>query len=95
MKILKKLHFFLFVACFFGIGQAFAAWDGTSKTQPVKEGDYYIINTEAELAWYAANYSNWNARLNANLDLGGISGSRLRRDRVMPDTLKFSMVMAM
>ena len=71
MKILKKLHFFLFVACFFGIGQAFAAWDGTSKTQPVKEGDYYIINTEAELAWYAANYSNWNARLNANLDLGG------------------------
>ncbi|MBO7061796.1 MAG: InlB B-repeat-containing protein [Fibrobacter sp.] len=71
MRILKKLHFFLFVVCLFGIGQAFAAWDGTSKTQPVKEGDYYIINTEAELAWYAANYSNWNARLNANLDLGG------------------------
>ncbi|MBO7104701.1 MAG: InlB B-repeat-containing protein [Fibrobacter sp.] len=71
MRILKKLHFFLFVVCLFGIGQAFAAWNGTSKTQPVKEGDYYIINTEAELAWYAANYSNWNARLNANLDLGG------------------------
>lgn len=71
MKILKKLHFFLFVVCLFGMGQAFAAWDGTSKTQPVKEGDYYIINTEAELAWYAANYSNGNARLNANLDLGG------------------------
>lgn len=71
MKILKKLHFFLFVACFFGIGQAFAAWDGTSKTQPVKEGDYYIINTEAELAWYGANYNSGNAKLTADLDLGG------------------------
>jgi uncharacterized repeat protein (TIGR02543 family) len=71
MKILKKLHYFLFVACFFGMGQAFAAWDGTSKTQPVKEGDYYIINTEAELAWYGANYNSGNAKLTADLDLGG------------------------
>ena len=71
MKILKKLHFFLFVVCLFGIGQAFAAWDGTSKTQPVKEGDYYIINTEAELAWYAVNYEKGNAKLTADLDMGG------------------------
>ena len=78
MRILKKLHFFLFVTALFGMGQAFAAWDGTSKTQPVKEGGYYIINTEAELAWYAAkgsdnawNYTRGNAKLNANLDLGG------------------------
>ena len=71
MRILKKLHFFLFVACFFGIGQAFAAWDGTSKTQPVKEDGYYIINTEAELAWYGANYNSGNAKLTADLDLGG------------------------
>ncbi|MBO4714249.1 MAG: InlB B-repeat-containing protein [Fibrobacter sp.] len=71
MRILKKLHFFLFVACFFGIGQAFAAWDGTSKTLPVKEDGYYIINTEAELAWYGANYNSGNAKLTADLDLGG------------------------
>ena len=71
MKILKKLHFFLFVVCLFGIGQAFAAWDGTSKTQPAKVGDYYIINTEAELAWYAVNYEKGNAKLTADLDMGG------------------------
>ena len=71
MRILKKLHFFLFVTCLFGMGQAFAAWDGTSKTQPVKEDGYYIINTEAELAWYGANYNSGNAKLTADLDLGG------------------------
>ena len=71
MKILKKLHFFLFVTCLFGMGQAFAAWDGTSTEQPTKEGDYYIIDTEAKLAWYAKNWSQGNARLTANLDLGG------------------------
>lgn len=71
MKILKKLHYFLFVTALFGMGQAFAAWDGTSKTQPVKEDGYYIINTEAELAWYGANYNSGNAKLTADLDLGG------------------------
>ena len=78
MRKNAKLYSFLFVACLLGLGQAFAAWDGTSKTQPAKVGDYYIINTEAELAWYAAkgsdnawNYTRGNAKLNANLDLGG------------------------
>ena len=71
MRKNAKLYSFLFVACLLGLGQAFAAWDGTSKTQPAKEGDYYIINTEAELAWYGANYNSGNAKLTADLDLGG------------------------
>ena len=71
MRKIEKLYSFLFVACLLGLGQAFAAWDGTSKTQPAKVGDYYIINTEAELAWYGANYNSGNAKLTADLDLGG------------------------
>jgi len=71
MRKNAKLYSFLFVACLLGLGQAFAAWDGTSKTQPAKVGDYYIINTEAELAWYGANYNSGNAKLTADLDLGG------------------------
>lgn len=51
--------------------QAFAAWDGTSTAQPTKEGDYYIIDTEAKLAWYAKNYNSGNAKLTADMDLGG------------------------
>ncbi|MBR4679647.1 MAG: InlB B-repeat-containing protein [Fibrobacter sp.] len=53
------------------VAQAFAAWDGTSTAQPTKEGDYYIIDTEAKLAWYAKNYNSGNAKLTADMDLGG------------------------
>ena len=59
------------MTCLVFVGQGFAAWDGTSTEQPTKEGDYYIIDTEAKLAWYAKNWSQGNARLTANLDLGG------------------------
>ena len=61
----------ILMTCLVFVGQAFAAWDGTSTEQPTKEGDYYIIDTEAKLAWYAKNWSQGNARLTANLDLGG------------------------
>lgn len=53
------------------VAQAFAAWDGSATQQATKEGDYYIIDTEAKLAWYAKNYNNGNAKLTADLDMGG------------------------
>ncbi|MBR4785621.1 MAG: InlB B-repeat-containing protein [Fibrobacter sp.] len=61
----------ILLLCLAGVGQAFAAWDGTSKVQPSMEGGYYIIDTEAKLAWYGANYNKGNAKLTADLDLGG------------------------
>ena len=46
------------------VAQAFAAaWDGSATQQATKEGDYYIIDTEAKLAWYAKNYNSGNAKL--------------------------------
>ena len=54
------------------VAQAFAAaWDGSATQQATKEGDYYIIDTEAKLAWYAKNYNSGNAKLTADIDLGG------------------------
>lgn len=64
----KILFTFLLVLC---VNSVFAAWDGTEKVEPTKEGDYYIIKSEANLAWYAKNYNMGNARLDADLDLGG------------------------
>ena len=61
----------ILLLCLAGVGQAFAAWDGTSKVEPSMEGGYYIIDTEAKLAWYGANYNKGNAKLTADLDLGG------------------------
>lgn len=71
MRKIEKLYSFLFVACLLGLGQVFAAWDGTSKVEPSQEGGYYIIDTEAKLAWYGANYNKGHAKLTADLDLGG------------------------
>lgn len=71
MQLVSRLKTLILMTCLVFVGQAFAAWDGTSKTQPVKEDGYYIINTEAELAWYGANYNSGNAKLTADLDLGG------------------------
>lgn len=46
-------------------------WDGSTKTEPcTKDGDY-IIDNAAKLAWYSANYSKGNAKLTADIDLGG------------------------
>ena len=77
MRKIEKLYSFLFVACLLGLGQAFAAWDGSiATTDPDTEigsdgNIYYKIETEAQLAWYAANYEKGNAKLTADLDMGG------------------------
>jgi hypothetical protein len=69
--------------CLLGVGQGFAAWDGTIATEaPGTESiggkTYYLIENEAQLAWYAAkgsdgkwNWSRGNAKLTADMDLGG------------------------
>ena len=66
------------------VGQGFAAdcaanyvppentvWDGSTKTQPCTIGGFYIIDNAAKLAWYGANYNSGNAKLTADIDLGG------------------------
>ena len=68
--------FLIFAWLMLGVGSAFAAWDGTSTEAATKDGDYYIIDSEAKLAWFSdfvnrnKNYSA-NAKLMANLDMGG------------------------
>ena len=76
MRKIEKIYSFLFVACLLGLGQAFAAWDGTSKVEPTKSGNVCIIDSEAKLAWYATasknnNYTKCDAKLTADLDMGG------------------------
>ena len=76
MRKIEKLYSFLFVACLLGLGQAFAAWDGTSMEKPTKVGNVCTIDSEAKLAWYAAaskdnNYTKCDAKLTADLDMGG------------------------
>ena len=63
MRILKKLHFFLFVTALFGIGQAFGAGEkcaanttwGEFKTVIATKGadGYYEIDTPEKLAWFS------------------------------------------
>lgn len=50
------------------------AWDGTTKTEPQKENDIYLISNAAELAWFANQVSTTptiNGKLTANINLGG------------------------
>ena len=69
-----------------GMGTAFAAncaadyvapenlvWDGTSIQEPCQDpvDRYYVIDNAEKLAWYAKNYGNGNAKLTADIDLGG------------------------
>ena len=60
--------------------QVFAAWDGTSMEEPeiqeIEGKNFYLINDEAELAWFANETNknpgarlNINAKLNADLDM--------------------------
>ena len=64
--------------CLLGIGQSFGAWNGTDMEPATKVDGYYIIDTEAKLAWFA-NESNLKSRsefkdslkLTADLDMGG------------------------
>ncbi len=60
--------------------QVFAAWDGSSMEEPeiqeIEGKNFYLINDEAELAWFANETNknpgarlNINAKLNADLDM--------------------------
>ena len=64
-----------------GVGNAMAAWDGKAMTEPKTEKidgkDFYLIESEANLAWFsdtiyrAGAASLLNARLTKSLDLDG------------------------
>ena len=64
-----------------GAGQSFAAWDGKSmempETQKIDGKTFYLIDSEANLAWFsdsiyrAGGTSTLNAKLTRSLDLGG------------------------
>ena len=56
------------------------AWDGTTTTEPAKDADgNYLIGTAAELAWFAANGSNANAKLTADIELAGNAWTPLNK----------------
>ena len=88
----KKFQFFrkllLLTLLMLGVGSAFAAWDGSIATtapgtEKLADGkDYYKIENEAQLAWFAAQvnsstnsnanpHSNINAILKADMDMSG------------------------
>ena len=83
-RSIRKFGIPALFACLLCIGNAFAAWDGTSSAEPATETvggkTYYLIANEANLKWFAdqtaptANNSNphsdINAKLTANLDMG-------------------------
>lgn len=76
MRLISKIHFIFLFVCLLGLGQAFAAWDGTSMEMPTKVGNVCTIDSEAKLAWYAAaskdnNYTKCDAKLTVDLDMGG------------------------
>lgn len=64
-----------------GVGVSFAAWDGSSSEKPETEKidnkDFFLIKTEANLAWFRDSVnavkgnSTINAKLMASLDMGG------------------------
>ncbi len=81
MKIAVQSHFILFVSLLFlaGVGQSFAAWDGKSMEKPdiqkIDGKDFYLIASEANLAWFADSVNKnkgtiaLNAKLVQSLDL--------------------------
>ena len=81
MKIAVQSHFILFVSILFlaGVGQSFAAWDGKSMEKPESQKidgkDFYLIASEANLAWFADSVNKnkgtiaLNAKLVRSLDL--------------------------
>lgn len=81
MKIAVQSHFILFVSLLFlaGVGQSFAAWDGKSMEKPeiqkIDGKDFYLIASEANLAWFADSVNKnkgtiaLNAKLVRSLDL--------------------------
>ena len=84
MLFVNKLKVLTLMTCLMLVGQGFAGncdanyeppenpvWDGSTKTPPCTIGGYYIIDNAAKLAWYGANYNSGNAKLTADIDLGG------------------------
>jgi len=80
----KKTSWILGVTLLFvlaGVGETFAAWDGKAKTRPSKtemvgKKEFFLIENEANLAWFADSVNSTegsvsaNAKLVANLDMG-------------------------
>ncbi|MBR6378860.1 MAG: InlB B-repeat-containing protein, partial [Fibrobacter sp.] len=84
MKIWAFSNKFVLIAGLFLASQGFAAncaadyvppenpvWNGSTKTEPCTKDGFYIIDNAAKLAWYAKNYDKGNAKLTADIDLGG------------------------
>lgn len=63
MPFVSRLKFFVILTCLVLVGQGFAAWNGVDMTPAIKGDDgYYIIDSEAKLAWFA-NESNKKVRV--------------------------------
>lgn len=78
----RSVIFFTLLLFVVGVGLSFAAWDGKTKTKPSKtetidKQEYFLIENEANLAWFrdSVNTVNGtitiNAKLTASLDMGG------------------------
>lgn len=78
-KVRTKFALMVALALLAGAGNAFAAWDGKSKEKPETEKidgkDFYLIASEANLAWFADSVNKnkgtiaLNAKLVRSLDL--------------------------
>ena len=77
----RSVIFFTLLLFVVGVGLSFAAWDGKTKTKPSKteiidKQKYFLIENEANLAWFADSVNstsgtiNINAKLMAPLDMG-------------------------
>ena len=85
ISVIKK-YALAFSVCLLGFGQGFAAWDGSIAENPPEtetgaDGKtYYLIDSEAKLAWFAeqVNGGQWsyNAKLIANLDMSNPDPSK-------------------
>ena len=55
-------------------------WDGTTKTEPQKDDNgVYLIDTAAELAWFAATDGSGSAKLTADIELASYDWTPLRK----------------
>lgn len=80
-KVRTKFALMVALALLAGAGNAFAAWDGESKEKPeiqkIDGKDFYLIASEANLAWFsdsvyrAGGTSTLNAKLTKSLDMSG------------------------
>lgn len=78
-KVRTKFALMVALALLAGVGQSFAAWDGKSTEKPeiqkIDGKDFYLIASEANLAWFADSVNKnkgtiaLNAKLVRSLDL--------------------------